>query len=103
MRVTIPPQLRQMLERPINELCGQADDIYRKTSRRAAANRPPDGGAALPPAASSGSVAGVAVEGAGLALRAAAMHAGEYEPFLRIIDSLRQQAPEVAESLGLHH
>src|SRR5580698_6707050 len=35
MRVTIPPQLRQMLERPINELCGRADDIYRKTSRRA--------------------------------------------------------------------
>ena len=25
MRVTIPPQLRQMIERPINELCGHAD------------------------------------------------------------------------------
>ena len=35
MRVTIPPQLRQMIERPINELCSQADDAYRKTSRRA--------------------------------------------------------------------
>jgi hypothetical protein len=44
----------------------------------------------------------VAVDGAGLALRAAAMHAGEYEPFLRIVTSLRQQAPEVAEALGLH-
>ena len=31
MRVTIPPQLRQMIERPINELCGQADSAYRKT------------------------------------------------------------------------
>jgi Histidine kinase-, DNA gyrase B-, and HSP90-like ATPase len=101
MRVTIPPQLRQMLERPINELCGRADDIYRKTSRRAAADRSTDGGVGLPPTASSGSVAG-AVEGAGLALRAAAMHAGEYEPFLRIVDSLQQQAPEVAEGLGLH-
>ena len=39
MRVTIPPQLRQMLERPINELCGQADDAYRKTSRRAATDQ----------------------------------------------------------------
>jgi hypothetical protein len=42
------------------------------------------------------------VEGAGLALRAAAMHAGEYEPFLRIVASLRQQAPEIAKALGLH-
>ena len=39
MRVTIPPQLRQMIERPINELCGQADDTYRKTSRRDATGR----------------------------------------------------------------
>ena len=36
------------------------------------------------------------------ALCAAAMQAGEYEPFLRIVASLRQQAPEVAEALGLH-
>ena len=42
MRVTIPPQLRQMLERPINELCGQADDAYRKTSRRAARRTSPE-------------------------------------------------------------
>ena len=49
MRVTIPPQIRQMLERPINELCAQADDAYRKTSRHAATSqshrtgRPPTG------------------------------------------------------------
>ena len=36
MRVTLPPQIRQMLERPINELCAYADDRYRKASRRAA-------------------------------------------------------------------
>ena len=47
MRVTIPPQLRQMLERPINELCGQADDAYRKTSRRAIASGSPGTGGAL--------------------------------------------------------
>ncbi len=35
MRVTLPPQIRQMLERPINELCAYADDRYRKASRHA--------------------------------------------------------------------
>jgi len=99
MRVTIPPQLRQMVERPINELCSQADDIYRKTSHRTAAEasdvtdqRPWAGPA---PASTP------AVEGAGIALRAAAMHAGEYESFVRIINTLWQQAPEVADALGL--
>jgi hypothetical protein len=101
MRVTIPPQLRQMVERPINELCSQADDIYRKTSNRAAAEasnvadqRPwPEPAPTTTPAAQS----------AGIALRAAAMHAGEYESFVRIISTLRQQAPEVAEALGLRY
>jgi hypothetical protein len=102
MRVTIPPQLRQMLERPINELCGRADDIYRKTSRRVVTDDSADDGARTSAAADSGPVGGAAVEGAALALRAAAMHAGEYESFLRIVTSLRQQAPEVAEALGLH-
>jgi hypothetical protein len=102
MRATIPPQLRQMLERPINELCGQADDIYRKTSRRGASDDADDNGGRGSPAPGAGPVGGAPVEGAALALRAAAMHAGEYEPFLRIVASLRQQAPEIAEALGLH-
>ena len=99
MRVTIPPQLRQMLERPINELCGRADDTYRKTSRRDA-NGPASDGARRPPWAAP-DPATRTVDDAGLALRAAAMHAGEYEAFQRIVATLRQQAPEVAEALGL--
>ena len=35
MRVTLPPQIRHMLERPINELCGHADARYRNASRHA--------------------------------------------------------------------
>ena len=35
MRVTLPPQIRHMLDRPINELCAYADDRYRKASRHA--------------------------------------------------------------------
>lgn len=101
MRVTIPPQLRQMLERPINELCGRADDIYRKTSRRATDGHSPSDNGHQRPTAGPGPAARPIAEGAGLALRAAAMHAGEYESFQRIVATLRQQAPEVAETLGL--
>jgi len=102
MRVTIPPQLRQMLERPINELCGRADDIYRKTSRHAAdADHHGDNGI-QPPATGIGAAGRPAADSAGLALRAAAMHAGEYESFQRVVAVLRQQSPEVAEALGLH-
>jgi len=99
MRVTIPPQLRQMLERPINELCGRADDTYRKTSRRDVTD-PASDGIRRPPWAAPDPPVRMA-DDAGLALRAAAMHAGEYEAFHRIVATLRQQAPDVAEALGL--
>jgi len=102
MRVTIPPQLRQMIERPINELCGHADSAYRKTSRHGANDHTPGGAERRPPWPGPGPVAGAARDDTGLALRAAAMHAGEYEAFQRIIATLKQQAPDVAEALGLH-
>jgi hypothetical protein len=82
-------------------LCGWADDVYRKTSRRVAAIQPGSDSGAQQPAGGSGQAARSDAEGAGLALRAAAMHAGEYESFLHIIATLRQQAPEVARTLGL--
>lgn len=100
MRVAIPPQLRQMLVRPINELCGQADDTYRKASRPAALDRRTDD---VAPLASSGSAqqSRKTAEGdVALALRAAAMQAGEYGAFTRIITTLQQQAPEIATALG---
>ena len=102
MRVTIPPQLRQMLERPINELCGQADDAYRKTSRHTAHGSAPESGIRWPPWPGPDPAAGTAGGDAGLALRAAAMRAGEYEALKRIIVTLKEQAPEIAEALGLH-
>ena len=40
IRVTLPPQIRQMLDRPINELCAYADDRYRKASRHAGKEQP---------------------------------------------------------------
>ena len=101
MRVTIPPQLRQMLERPINELCGQADDAYRKTSRHADGERSAEADTKRSRSRSD-LATGDLDEDAGLALRAAAMEVGEYEAFQRIAAALQQQAPDVAAALGLH-
>jgi hypothetical protein len=100
MRVILPPQLRQMLEHPLNELCIRADAAYRKTSRGnstagTSASLPVQRRAEASLAADTGGTA------AGLALRSAAMQAGEYEAFRRIVSVLRQHAPEVADSLGL--
>ena len=113
IRVTLPPQIRQMLERPINELCSYADDRYRKASRRGQA---PSAEPTMPPAPPvphggpgpagergprtvlGGSVSGI---DAGLALRAAAMLAGEYDSFGRILAELSKQNPEIVSALGL--
>jgi hypothetical protein len=105
MRVSVPPQLRQMLEQPINELCIRADAAYRRTGRpkpppkagRVSGGAPSDtddGTEAPAPSASS-------LSEAGLALRAAAMHAGEYDAFGRIVGALRANAPDIAGVLGL--
>jgi hypothetical protein len=101
MRVILPPQLRQMLEQPLNELCIRADAAYRKTSRNGSTAiselSPPTQRKAEPAAAADSKGAA-----AGLALRSAAMQAGEYEAFQRITAALRRHAPDVAESLGLN-
>jgi hypothetical protein len=101
MRVTIPPQLRQMLEQPINELCGRADDVYRKTSRREVDGDRRSGSGRRRPWAAPDPAAGTVGDSAGLALRAAAMQAGEYEAFRRILAVLQEQAPDTAAALGL--
>jgi hypothetical protein len=90
-----------MLERPMNELCAQADDRYRKTSRRAPQeqNAVADGKTRVhPDSRSSVSLP----DETGLALRSAAMQAGEYDAFRRIIAVLAKQAPDTAKALGLH-
>jgi hypothetical protein len=100
IRVTLPPQIRQMLDRPINELCAYADDRYRKASRhtdkeqpQAHTGQPNPRPPQVPPVPARSDV--------GLALRAAAMQAGEYEAFRRIVAVLAELAPGVASSLAL--
>jgi Histidine kinase-, DNA gyrase B-, and HSP90-like ATPase len=100
MRVTIPPQIRQMLERPVNELCALADDRYRKAGSRLQGDPRPDHGSS-PSGKQPQEPTGVVMPDTGLALRAAAMLAGEYEAFCRIAATLAKQSPAVAAALGL--
>jgi hypothetical protein len=91
-RLSIPAQLRPMLERPVHELCLAADGAYRKTSRaETEASR-------KEPAAYTGPLA--SFDTAALAIRSAAVLAGEGPALRNIISVLREQAPDVCEMLG---
>ncbi|MBW6440026.1 ATP-binding protein [Actinoplanes hulinensis] len=96
MRVTLPAQLRQLIEPSVNELCALADDAYRKTSRAKSTPVPADLGASAEARATS-----QAATTAGLALRMAAMQADQWDAWAQIENLLRQQSPDVAELLGL--
>ncbi|GIG91119.1 ATP-binding protein [Plantactinospora endophytica] len=97
MKVSLPAQLRQLIEPSVNELCILADDAYRKTSRvRNAAPVPADLGAPAEVRA-----AAQAASHAGLALRMAAMQVDQWSAWEQIETLLRRQSPEVAELLGL--
>jgi hypothetical protein len=93
MRVTIPPQLRQMLERPINDLCLRAGDTYRKASKPQANLPVHHQTRSAPPSQASVT--------AGLALRSAALQTGHYEALRSIANALRDQAPDLVRALGL--
>jgi hypothetical protein len=96
MRVALPSQLRQMLERPINELCLRADAAYRKTAKRPDSPPVTDTDRAVNPSPASPREATT-----GLALRSAALQTGDFDALKRISAILRVQAPEVASYLGL--
>jgi hypothetical protein len=89
IRVSLPAQLRQMLERPVHEVCVAADNAYRKTRR----------GSEHPTPSPSAREAGSPLTG--LALTTAAIQAGEFESLQRIVTVLRAQEPEIAAALGL--
>ncbi len=96
MRVSIPAQLRQLIEPSVNELCALADDAYRKTSRSKSSAVPVDLGAPAEVRAASH-----AATTAGLALRMAAMQADQWGAWELIEAVLRHESPDVAELLGL--
>jgi hypothetical protein len=89
MRVGVPPQLRQMLERPINELCIRAGNAYRKSHRS-------DRGSPRETREHTALNHDI-----GVAMRSAAIQAGEYAAFKKVARVLREMAPDIADELGL--
>jgi hypothetical protein len=90
MRVALPPQLKQMLSRPISEQCILANNAYRVDAprRRKSAS---DG---IPSEVSNGAEIG-------LAIKAAAVRTGHFEALTAISDLLKKESPDIARSLGL--
>jgi hypothetical protein len=94
MRVSLPPEVRTLLERPLNELCRRADAVYRRDSLHGSKRRGADR------AATAGGRGDCDAGEIGVALMAAALDAGEHEAFARVMDSLQALSPEVAAALG---
>lgn len=87
MKVSLPPSLRPMLEKPLHELCLRADEAYRKNTQ----------------IRSTGHAERKSVDlaEAGVALRAAAMEAGQLQALNATFAVLQRRAPEIWKSLGL--
>lgn len=90
MRVALPGQLRTMLERPVQELCAQANAAYRRAVT--ADNAGTDADTRRRSAPLLHDVVG--------ALVAAAATSGEFDAFTRIMKRVRAESPAVADSLG---
>jgi hypothetical protein len=88
MRIILPAALRPILEPPIHELCIRAGDVYRRTS---------------PKSASAGNKDRRSAEfvDVGVALRAAALEAGQFGALTETFNILKQRSPELWKALGL--
>ncbi|WP_156687396.1 ATP-binding protein [Mycobacterium sp. Marseille-P9652] len=94
MRVSVPAQLKQMLERPVSELCILADRVYRRHNSETTE----DGDEVVEhedKAPLSGSLSEI-----GLALKSAAIQSGHYDAFKEVIEVMNRQHPELARGLG---
>jgi hypothetical protein len=94
MRVSIPAQLKQMLDRPVSELCILADRVY----RRHGADIVEDDEEAVDDTDKK-PVSGALSE-AGLALKSAAIQSGQYDGFRQVMKLMHEQYPELARGLG---
>jgi hypothetical protein len=92
MRVLIPPEVRSLLERPVNELCHRADAAYR---------RDPDSRTRKTRVQSRDDSADRATcAEAGAALIAAALDVGASDALERIMARLTEIAPRCSSALG---
>ncbi|TQK68530.1 ATP-binding protein [Nocardioides sp. SLBN-35] len=91
MSVELPPALRQMLERPVQELCVLADDAYRRSANAGGRSE-----------AGKGSKASeTALRDVGIALKAAMLEGATLPEFRKAIATLRKRNPELAKQLHL--
>lgn len=94
MRVAFPPELRPLLEGPVNDLCKHAGAIYRDTAGRATTD--PRGLREVIDRYQASAFADI-----GVAIRAAAMEIGEEAALGRILGRARERNPELIERAGL--
>lgn len=92
MHVELPPVVRQMLERPVHELCVLADDAYRRSAN---ASGQPDG------IAKAAKASDTALRDVGIALKAALIEDRSLEDFRSALDLMRKRHPNLAKQLGL--
>lgn len=92
MSVVLPPTLRGMLERPINDLCVRADAAYRRSST--IKNGRIEAG--------KGKVAdGVSLIEVGIALKAALLESSDLSTYKEALILMQERNPELARDLGL--
>jgi len=95
MRVSVPAQLKQMLDRPVSELCILADRVYRRHNAEAGDDADIDPSGRNDKTPTSGALSEV-----GLALKSAAIQSGQYEVFRQVMAVMRDQHPDLARGLG---
>lgn len=91
MRVSLPSELKPMLQRPVQEMCNRAEAVYRQANLHKE----------TAPTASKRSAGGMVDAQAGLALFAAAAKSNQLEALRSIANSLADESPDLAAALGL--
>lgn len=92
MSVELPPALRQMLERPVQELCVLADDAYRRSA---------NAGARPETVAKSSKASETALRDVGIALKAALIEDRSLGEFRVALATIKSRHPELAKQLDL--
>lgn len=92
MSVELPPVVRQMLERPVQELCVLADDAYRRSANSGGRT----GAGGKTPRASE-----TALRDVGIALKSALLEDHSLTEFKGALETLKARNPELAAQLGL--
>ncbi len=92
MSVVLPATLKNMLERPIHDLCMRADAAYRQSGGGR-------GGRAI--TSKPGGSEGVALREVGVALKAALLDSQDLPTYREAVVTFRERHPDLASALGI--